>query len=389
MGEKRSYFRTLQDGEATFDGDTFLTEVGSQFQSENIVKEVRWRIAVLKEISSQPELTDISEGLRNRLTQIFSAGSAENEILDSLKTLTEVKRSDGQPVELRRFLKRSKRTLNEFEYRRILTRKIENTEFQMINLMALFPEARQVLSELTNEVHSLISNISDQSQSIIAIKAQEDGIRGSTAFEAYEELKSRFLKDWLGQFADLSTEDLEGMDAAQVQQLVVEHQRHQMTQLLKTKIIASDVNMTEHLGLHDTLECGFSDKDFWNSANDRAQEGFRQWILAIIRTFGMLKGKRYSFFQSEEDKDQYLLFGVGIADLEEEDGEGVLEMVPYVKPFTRKGGYLLEVRKREIGDPEQYYYELRHYVLPFLFAFDQIQNFNVSKELITFFTSSY
>ncbi len=60
MGEQRSYFRTLQDGEADFDGDTFLTEVGTQFQSENIVKEVRWRIAVLKEISAQPDLTEIS-----------------------------------------------------------------------------------------------------------------------------------------------------------------------------------------------------------------------------------------------------------------------------------------------------------------------------------------
>ncbi len=64
-------------------------------------------------------------------------------------------------------------------------------------------------------------------------------------------------------------------------------------------------------------------------------------------------------------------------------------MVPYIKPFTLKGGYLLEVRKQEIGDPDQYHHELRHYLLPFLFAFDKIPNFNVNVETITFFTTSY
>ena len=51
--------------------------------------------------------------------------------------------------------------------------------------------------------------------------------------------------------------------------------------------------------------------------------------------------------------------------------------------------YLLEIRQREIGDPEQYQHELRHYVLPFLFGFDQVPNFVVNKDLITFFTSNY
>ena len=387
MSDGRSYFRNLQDGEANFDDDTFLTEVGAQFQSENIVSEVRWRIAVLKEISSQPELVDISSGLRDRLTQIFTTGGEEEEILENLKGLTEVQRADGKPVELRRFLKRNKRTLNEFEYRRILARKIENTEFQMINLMAFFPESRQVLSELTSEMDVLIANIKDQSKPITVVKSQEDNIRKSAGFGAYEEFKSRFLRDWLGQFSGLGAEELDGMAPEEIQQLVVEHQRHQMTQLLKTKITVSDVDMTEHLGLHDTLEGGCSDQDFWSDANVRAKEGFRELVLTVIRSFGMLKGKRYSFFQSEDDKDQYLLFGVGIGDLGEEDEP--IEMIPYIKPFTRKGGYLLEVRKRDIGDPDQYYYELRHYVLPFLFAFDQIQNFNVSKDLITFFTSNY
>ena len=42
--ESRSYFTTLQDEDAEFDGDRFLTEVGSQFESDVIMQEVRWRI---------------------------------------------------------------------------------------------------------------------------------------------------------------------------------------------------------------------------------------------------------------------------------------------------------------------------------------------------------
>ena len=150
MSEGHSYFRTLQDGDGQFDNESFLTEVGAQFQSDNIVKEVRWRLAVLKEISAQPELVDVSEGLRDRLTQIFTTGGEEQEILGKLKDLTEIKSQDGKLVELRRFLKRSKRVLNEFEYRRILSRKIENTQFQIINLMAFFPDSKAALKGLTD-----------------------------------------------------------------------------------------------------------------------------------------------------------------------------------------------------------------------------------------------
>ncbi len=161
-----------------------------------------------------------------------------------------------------------------------------------------------------------------------------------------------------------------------------------MTHLLKTKIVVSDVDMTEHLGLHDTLECTFAEESFWTGANTGVRNGFRAWILGAIQAFGMLKGQRYAFFQSKDDQDQYLLFGVGIKDFSDMD-ETPLEMVPYIKPFTRKGGYLLEIRKREIGDPEEYHHELRHYVLPFLFAFDQMNNFALNKDLISFFTSHY
>lgn len=386
--ENRTYFTDLNDDETEFDADRFLTEVGAQFQSDNIVQEVRWRINVLKEISARPELSEVSEGLRNRLTQIFTGGGAEEEVLDKLKALTEIKRDDGEAVELRRFLKRGKRTLNEQEYRTLLAKKIENTEFQMVNLMAFFPESKDTLRELTQQLRDLIGNIKDHSKPITVIKAQEDNIRSSEPFSAYEDFKSHFLRDWLSQFSDMSEEDIAGLSPEGIQQMVVEHQRHQMTHLLKSKITLSDVDMTDHLGLHDTLEGGFVEEEFWESANEAVRRGFTQLVLSVIRSFGVLKGQRYAFFQSNEDEEQYLLFGVGIAELDGSD-DGAIEMVPYMKPFTRKSGYLLEIRKRELGDPDQYFHELRHYVLPFLFAFDQIQNFAVSKDLMTFFTSGY
>ena len=76
--ESRSYFTTLQDEDAEFDGDRSLTEVGSQFQSDVIMQEVRWRIGVLKEISSQPELAEVSDGLRIDRFRYRSPGSFEN-----------------------------------------------------------------------------------------------------------------------------------------------------------------------------------------------------------------------------------------------------------------------------------------------------------------------
>jgi hypothetical protein len=258
----------------------------------------------------------------------------------------------------------------------------------MLNLIAYFPDAQKVINELTGEVNRLGAKVSDGSVSIRAVKAEEDSLRQSPPFIAYEDLKTRFLKNWLSQFTNLTEEQIEGLSADEVQELVIEHQRHQMVQLLKTEITLSETDMSERLGLHDTLECGFTNEVFWDSANISAKNGFRQFILTVIQSFGMLKGKRYALFQSKTDKDQFLLFGVGFGEIPEAR-EAPLEMIPYMKPFTQKGGYLLEVRKREIGDPDQYHHELRHYVLPFLFAFDQIPNFNVNAETITFFTTNY
>ena len=382
-----TFFQSLSD-DADFDSERFLTEVNSIFQSDTITSEVKWRLSVLKEISAQPQLKDVGTGLRARLTQIFSRGGKEDEVLASLKGLTEIQRDSGEKVDLRRFLKREKRTLNEHEYRNILAKKTQNTEHQMLNLIAFFPESQSELKKLSKVTEGLIKKIKNPGIPIKDVRKAEEEVRNSAAFSAYEDLKLRFLKDWLSQFMGFPKDQVEGMSVDEIQQLVVEHQRHQMTELLKTKVVPNDADMTQHLGLHDTLECTFeNNKDFWQPANVAMKKGFRQWILAVIQTFGMIKGQRYAFFQVKGE-DIYLLFGVGMAEIPEGDVDDI-QMVPYVKPFTKKANYLLEIRQRELGDPDQYSHEIRHYVLPFLFAFDSMPNFNLSKELITFFTSHY
>ena len=386
--QQGGFFKSLQENEANFDSEKFLTEVKSQFKSDSITSEVQWRLSVLREISSQPQYSDVSQGLKRKLTQIFSIGGDEHEILGNLKNLTEIKRNDGQSIELRRFLKREKRTLNVHEYRSLLARKTENTESQILNLIAFFPESRSALENLAKQLKKLISAIKNEKTNIHAVKEAEENIRKSPAFEAYEEYKQKFLREWLAQFGGIDLEQVEGMSPDEIQQLVIEHQRHQMTHLLKTQISLQDEDMRDLLGLHDTLETQFHNEDFWTGANVNAKASFRQWILAVIQSFGMLKGQRYALFKAEEMEDMYLLFGVGIASLGEDDADS-LQMVPYIKPLTKKMGHFLEIRKREIGDDDQYFHELRHYILPFIFAFDQMPNFSLNKELISFFTSNY
>lgn len=386
MAQRDKLFHDLKS--ATDEEEKFLTEAASLFESEDVLREVQWHLAVLREISENPELEDVKAGLSARLTQIFASGESEEKVLGELRGLTEVRRADGGLIELRRFLKRDRRTLNAIEYRNILSKKLSNTGFLMLNLIAYFPDSQKVINELTGEVNKLSAKVGDRAISIRAVKAEEDSLRLSPPFSAYEALKTRFLSDWLRQFGSLTDEQVEGLSPDEIQELVIEHQRHQMTQLLKTEITLSETDMSERMGLHDTLECSFANDVFWESANISARNGFRKLILTVIQSFGMLKGKRYALFQSKGDKEQFLLFGVAIKELPEAR-EAPLEMIPYIKPFTLKGGYLLEVRKHDIGDPDQYHHELRHYILPFLFAFDQIPNFNVNPETITFFTTNY
>lgn len=386
--EQRAFFRQVSDGATEFSAERFLTEVDSQFQSKEIRHEVRWRLDVLREIASRPELVEVTDGLRNKLTQIFSGGADEEEILEELKGLTEIKGSDGAPVDLRRFVTRAKRRLTEVEYRQILTRKIENTEFQVRNLVAFFPEAQPDLASLGKGLAILIRQTRDLAIPTTAIRADEDRLRLTPTFQVYETLKNRYLRDWLSKFTSLSEEEIAKLSPDEVQRMIMEHQRHHMTQLVKAKISLSDLDMTDHLGMHDTLESTFKNEEFWRGANAAARRGFTQWILGAVQVFGLPKGRRYAFFQALEHKDIYLLFGMGMADFPA-SLDTPIEMRPYMKPFTRKAGYLLEIRARELRNPEEYKQELRHYVLPFLFAFDGMKNFKLIPELVSFFAGKY
>jgi hypothetical protein len=42
-----------------------------------------------------------------------------------------------------------------------------------------------------------------------------------------------------------------------------------------------------------------------------------------------------------------------------------------------------------LGEAKEYHTELRHYVLPFLFAFDGMKEFRINSDLLAFFTSNY
>jgi hypothetical protein len=381
------FFKTVFE-ELDSDSERILVEVNAVFPSKEILEEVRWRLDVLKEISANPELVEASTGLKNQLTKIFTAGGDEAQVLQQLRELTEVDGADGVKLDLRRFVKRAKRSFAEPEYREILAKKLENTRLHMTNLIAFYPDANQEMQKLTQVVQELHDQLADAAVRTSDIKDREDKLRETTSFHVYEDLKSRFLKDWLARFTSLSEAEIAGLSHEEIQKLIQEHHRHQISQLVKTKVTLVEMDMTEHLGLHDTLEAEFKDAEFWKNANTAAKTGFRHWVLSTVQAFGMLKGQRYTFFQNLGDKEQYLLFGLGVSSLPTNPAMPML-MIPYIKPFTRKANYLLEIRKREIGDAAAYYHELAHYVMPFLFAFDQMKEFKIAKDLLAFFNTRY
>src|SRR5574341_1155222 len=376
-----TYFHTSLGGGGELDPERFLMEVDAQFRSPELKEEVRWRLNVLTDISTMPDLAEATAALRARLTQIFTSGGDESAVLIRLKELTEVPGNDGKPLDLRRFIKRNRRTYSESEYRSILAKKMENTRVHLENLLAFYPDAEGDLQQLVTALHDLQTKLSDPVRKTQDVKDQEDKLRAGPVFRKYEELKSRFLRDWLARFGNIPEAEIAGLTPEEIQKLILEHQRHQMTQLLRSKIRPVDTDMTPHLSLHDTLEGAYKDQDFWKMANSHVKTGFRQWVLAAIQAFGMLKGQRYAFFQSESDQDLYLLFGLGVSSIPKIPGAPIV-MVPYLKPFARKAGYLLEIRKRELGDPKEYHHELMHYVMPFLYAFDQLKEFKVSRDLL-------
>jgi hypothetical protein len=391
MAARSNFFRNLQakGADAQFDAQEFLLAVESQFKSPEVHNEVRWRLQVLKELAGHGELEAASRGLRKALSRIFGTHTDEQKVLAELRLLTEVEGgADGKPVDLRRFLKRERRTYDADEYGEILRKKIANTAAQAQNLILFFPESRPVLIGLSEQLEGLLQRTQAGREAIQQVKALEDRLRDTAEFAQYERLKEEFLKQWLGRFSNQSEEKLAGLAPEEVQRLVVEHQRHQMTQLLKSQVKLATVDMSEHLDAHETLECEFKDQEFWKGANSNARLGFRDWVLSAVQAFGMLKGQRYALFENERDASQLLLFGIGVAGFSEKRDQA-LKMVPFAKPFTRRAGYLLEIRRRELGESAEYHNELRHYVLPFLFAFDAMKEFRISSDLRSFFTSQY
>ena len=391
MATSTDFFRTMQsqDTETAFDAQQFLLVVESQFKSPEVHNEVRWRLQVLRELTGQMEMEQVTRGLRKALSRIFATLTDEQKILAELKDLTEVEGgADGKPVDLRRFLKRERRTFDPEEYARVLRKKIGNTLTQVQNLILFFPESQQMLTGLARSLSGLLMLIRSGGEDIQRVKTREDQLRETPEFTQYEKLKEEFLKKWLGRFSSMSEEEIAGLSREEVQRLVVEHQRYQLTQLLKTQIKPSSVDMTEHLDPHDTLETEFKDEEFWKGCNSLARTSFRDWVLGAVQAFGMLKNQRYALFENDKDANQLLLFGIGVGGISD-DKDVLLKMVPFIKPFTRKGGYLLEVRNRELGEPAEYYMELRHYVLPFVFGFDAMKDFKIAPDLLNFFKSNY
>ncbi|MDH4249221.1 MAG: hypothetical protein OEW39_15555, partial [Deltaproteobacteria bacterium] len=269
---------TLQDGRLDDDNQRFLTEVKAQFQSEELLAELRKRLEILNEIATNPELANAAESLRDRLTQIFSTGGQEEEVLGKIRNLTEVQTPDGKKLDLRSFLKRDRRTLTEGEYRGVLAKKLFNTRQHVVNLTAYYQEGAKELTKLSQNLNRLEEQIQNPTQSVSSVKQLEDKIRESTPFTTYEKLKDKFLKDWVTKFAPVDQATLDEMSPMEVQRLIQEHQRHQMTELLKMKIKQVDTDMTEHLGLHDTLEGDFREEGFWKGGNRAAKNGFTQWV---------------------------------------------------------------------------------------------------------------
>jgi hypothetical protein len=383
-----SFFETVYEGEVDFDSERFLIEVEAQFTSEDLREEVRWRLDVLKELVVQPDLAEAARGLKNKLTQIFSIGGDEEKILDQLKTVMEIQGRNGERLDLRSFLKRARRKFAEDDYRIILGKKLDNTRNHVVNLVAFYPEAEAELNKLVRSLGEIRAQLDSRAHKVMEIKAREDELRETSTFHIYEDLKSRFLRDWLARFTTLSPAEIKGMAPEELQRLIQEHQRHQLNQLAQHKIALTEIDMTEHLGVHDTLECQFLDMAFWQAASHTVRDGFRHWILGAVQAFGILKGHRFATFQSQTDKDQYLLFGLGISGMPTAPHQPIV-MVPYLKPFTRKASYLLEIRRRDIGNLQAYYHELVHYVIPFLYAFNQMKDFKVSTELVEFFNNRY
>ena len=383
-----SFFRAIQQQNLDFEGQRFLTEVNARFRSEALLEEVRWRLEVLHELSSQRGMEAEFEVLRDRLTAIFTEPRDEQDILEQVRALTRLETRDGRTLDLRRFLVSERRVYNEAEYREVLRKKVENTQLHALHLLTHYPDERPVLQGLVGHLRALARRERDPEVRTRTLKVIEDNLRETAPYRHYEALKERELRDWLARFAGISRQELALLSEQEIQRLIQEHERHQTTRLVQAGVRPLETDISEHLGLHDTLEGEFRDEIFWEHATVAVRRGFREWVLRVVWAVGMAHGQRYAFFQSEADPGAHLLCGLALTALPTADEEE-LQLVPYLKPFTRKAGYLLEVRRRNLSDVEPYHAELRHYTLPFLFGFDQVPALEVPKALREFFNVRY
>lgn len=383
-----SFFRDLHGQQQDFDGERFLLEVDARFDSEELLHEVRWRLEVLHELASQRGLEAEFEVLRDRLTQIFADDRDAQAVVQDVKALTHIEIEGSAPVDLRLYLVPERRVYNEGAYRTVLQKKIATTAAHAAGLATYYPDDATRLNQLGKLLRGLAEKCRTPSVRTRTLKTIEDNLRETQAFRGYEALKERLLRDWLARFARMPEQELALLGPAEIQRLVTEHARHQTTALVQSGVRPLDSDVSEHLGFHDTLEGTFRDDTFWAHANAAVRRGFTEWALRIVLAFGMVHGRRYAFFQSEAERDCFVLVGLGLPALPASPEEP-LRLVPYIKPFTRKAGYLLEVRRRSVGDGEAYHRELVHYTLPFLFGFDQVEGMEVPKALRDFFNARY
>lgn len=384
----RSFFDALRRNETEFDGYRLLYEVDARFHEPAMVEELRWRLEVLNELAEQYGLGEEFEALRDALTRIFTEPGDEHVVLARLRDLTYIQVPGGRRVDLRRLRVGTGKVYNEQDYRKALSRKIANTRDQVVNLTASYPQEEPELRKLSAVLQGLAERAADPALRASKVRRMEERVRESEGFTHYEALKQRMLRDWLARYTGASEEALAGLNDAEIARLVAEHQRHQVTQLVKAGVRPLDEDVSQHLGVHDTLEGEFHNEAFWAGANVSVRRGFVRWVTDAVMAYGMAAGRRYVFCRSEHDTSLYLLLGLGLPAVPHAQ-EGPIELVPYAKPFTRKAGYLLEIRRRQVGGIEAYHHELIHYTLPFIYAFEHVPEVTVQPDLRNFFNSRY
>ena len=81
MAINSEFFRTLHDSDSELEAVEFLVEIKNRFASGQVHEEARWRLQVLKELTSTEGMEAASHGFRKQLSKIFATVTDEGEIL--------------------------------------------------------------------------------------------------------------------------------------------------------------------------------------------------------------------------------------------------------------------------------------------------------------------